>query len=509
MMPPDFLALKEAAAANTWLAIYPELALGLLALALLALEILLPRSRRRLIPRVAFIGQVALLAWVVATDLRVGAAPELSFGGLLLHDGLGQGFRVFFLLASALVTWLGMMSLDRQRLPQVEFFHILLVVTAAMMLLVQSHHFVMLFVALETVTVSSYVLVSYFRHTGHSLEAGLKYLIMGALSSAMLTFGIVLLYGVAGNPAMPGAAAKPLDFIQLRAFLEVNPDNVLAIAGMLLVLCGIAFKAGAFPFQIWIPDVYQGAPTPVTAFLAISSKAAGIGVLLKLVTFVFVPLNAVLLPVFGVVTAATILFGNFAALTQRNTKRLMGLSGISHAGYVMLGILAATVVPWAGAAVLFYLFTYMLASIAIFAVLTHLSDSEDAGLETDDFVDLGRKHPLLGGVLAVGLGSLAGIPPLAGFIGKALIFVAAFKAELYGLFGIAIIGAILSIYYYFGWMKLALFEFTRIVPQDVATKELEVRPMPLGGRFLLGAIALATLVLGIFQGPLSAWVSFN
>ncbi|MGH8017952.1 MAG: NADH-quinone oxidoreductase subunit N, partial [Opitutaceae bacterium] len=399
--------------------------------------------------------------------------------------------------------------LDRQRLPQVEFFHILLVVTAAMMLLVQSHHFVMLFVALETVTVSSYVLVSYFRHTGHSLEAGLKYLIMGALSSAMLTFGIVLLYGVAGNPAMPRAAAKPLDFIQLRAFLETNPDNVLAIAGMLLVLCGIAFKAGAFPFQIWIPDVYQGAPTPVSAFLAISSKAAGIGVLLKLVTFVFVPLNAVLLPAFGIVTAATILFGNFAALTQRNTKRLMGLSGVSHAGYLMLGIFAATVVPWAGAAVLFYLFTYMLASIAIFAVLTHLSDSEDAGLETDDFVDLGKKHPLLGGVLAVGLGSLAGIPPLAGFIGKALIFVAAFKAELYGLLGVAILGVILSIYYYFGWMKLALFEFIRIVPQDVSSKELSVRPMSLGGRFLLGALALATFVLGVFQGPLSGWVSFN
>jgi len=505
----DLIALKEAAAANTWLAIYPEFALGLIALALLGLEIILPRSQHGLIPRVAFIGQVAVLAYVLVFDLRIGATSELSFGGLLLHTGIGQAFRVFFLLTGALVTWLGMMSLDRQQLPRVEFFHILLVVTAAMMLLVQSNHFVMLFVALETVTVSFYVLVSYFRHTSHSLEAGLKYLILGALSSAMLTFGIVLLYGVAGNPSMPGAVAKPLDFIQLRLFLETNPDNVLAIIGMLLVLCGIAFKVGVVPFQIWIPDVYQGAPTPVTAFLAIGSKAAGVGVLLKLVTIVFVPLGGILVPALTAVTAATILFGNFAALTQRNTKRLMGLSGVSHAGFLTLGIIAATTVAWAGAAVVFYLFAYMLASIAVFAVLTHLSDTEDSGLETDDFVDLGKKHPLLGGVLAVGLGSLAGIPPLAGFIGKALIFVAAFKAELFGLLAVAVIGVVLSIYYYFGWMKLALFEFTRIVPQDVTTKELKVGPISVPSRLLLGALALATVVLGLFQGPLSGWVSFN
>ncbi|BET67440.1 NADH-quinone oxidoreductase subunit N [Opitutales bacterium ASA1] len=504
----DLSVLKEAAAANTWASIYPELSLGLLALALLVLEIMLPRARHGLIPRIAFVGQLAILGWVASKGLGLAQPTTVTFGGLLMHSGAGQAFRIFFLATGALVTWLGMISLERQKLPRVEFFHIVLVVTGAMMLLVQSNNFVMLFVALETVTVGFYVLVSYFK-SSTSLEAGLKYLVLGALSSAMLTFGIVLLYGVAGNPALPGSTANALDFVQLRLFLEANPDNILAIVGVLLVLCGVAFKVGAFPFQIWIPDVYQGAPTPVTAFLAVGSKAAGVGVLLKLVTLVFVPLSDLLVPILSAVAAATILFGNFAALTQRNTKRLLGLSGVSHAGYLMLGVIAALTVNWAVGAILFYLFAYMIASIAVFGVLAHLSDTDDVGLETDDFVDLGKKHPLLGFVLAAGIGSLAGIPPLAGFIGKALIFVAIFKAGFYGLLAVAIVGVVLSIYYYFGWMKLALFEFTRVVPPDVTTKELEVRPVPAGSRFVLGALALAALVLGLFQGPLSGWMSFN
>ncbi len=509
MPSAELIALKEIAEANTWRSIYPELTLGLLALGLLALEIVLPRRWHTLIPRLAFWGQILLLAFLVRFDLRGTIGGGESFGGLLVHSGIGQAFRAFFLLTGALVTWLGILALERRRLPRIEFFHITLVATGAMMLLVQSHHFVMFFVALETVTICFYVLVSYFRHQAHSLEAGLKYLILGALSSAMLTFGIVLLYGVAGNPALPGAATDSLDFLQLRLFLEQNPDNVLAIAGMLLVLCGVAFKAGAFPFQIWIPDVYQGAPTPVAAFLAVGSKAAGFGVLLKLVTQVFPPLHHVLVPVLVATTAATILFGNFAALTQRNTKRLMGLSGIAHAGVLLLGVVAATKVPWADGAIVFYLFTYLLAAFAVFGVLTHLGKDDDAGLETDDFVDLGKKHPFLGGVLAAGLGSLAGIPPLAGFIGKVLLFIAAFQAGLYGLLGVAILGVVLSIYYYFGWMKVVLFEFNRVVPSDVATEELAVRPLALPSRVLLASLALASLALGFFQGPLSRWLPFE
>lgn len=512
MDPARLEPFAAAAAQNNWSAIFPELTLGLLALSLLVLEILLPRAAHRFIPRLALLGQVVLAGLVAGASLGGDwLVAGASFGGLLSHSGLGNAFRVFFLVSGALVTWLGIVALERQRLPRIEFFHIVLVATGAMMLLVQSSHFVMFFVALETVTVSFYVLVSYFRDQAHSLEAGLKYLIMGALSSAVLTFGIVLLHGVAGSRALAGSSEQSLGFEALRAFLAANPEHPLVLIGTILVLCGVAFKAGAVPFHVWIPDVYQGAPTPVTAFLAISSKAAGIGVLLGLVTGVFAPLREVLVPGLVVVAGATILLGNFAALTQRNTKRLLGLSGIAHAGYLLVGVVAATSpeVPWAGGAIVFYLFTYMLASVAVFGVLTHAARADDAGLEIDEFVDFGKAHPLPGGVLVVGLGSLAGIPPLAGFVGKLLLFVAAFKAGQFGLLAIAILGVILSIYYYFGWMKLALFEFTRIVPRDPTERPLELPPLSFGAGATLALVALGSVALGFFQGPLSTWIGLN
>src|SRR5690606_23980750 len=186
---------------------------------------------------------------------------------------------------------------------------------------------------------------------------------------------------------------------------------------------------GAVPFQIWIPDVYQGAPTPVTAFLAVSSKAAGFAVLITLVG-VFAPYAGLVATVIALMAAATIIFGNLAALTQHNVKRLLGLSGVSHAGYLLLGVLAVITVPEAKAvsAIYFYLFAYLLASFAVFGVMTHVAGADDADQELGHYADLAKKNPFLGGVLAIGLGSLAGIPPLAGFMGKLLVFMAVFTA---------------------------------------------------------------------------------
>jgi NADH-quinone oxidoreductase subunit N len=288
-------------------------------------------------------------------------------------------------------------------------------------------------------------------------------------------------------------------------FLRLHPDNFLAVAGALLVIGGVAFKIGAFPFQIWIPDVYQGAPTPVTAFLAVSSKAAGFAVLLVLVNQVFAPLVSILKPVLSLMAAATILFGNLSALTQRNDKRLMGLSGVSHAGYLLLGVIASLTVPWAGGAVWFYLFTYMLASMAAFGVMAYLGLTEDAGQELDTYHRLAKDRPFLGAILAVSVGSLAGIPPLAGFMGKLLLFVAAFQAHLYGLLAVAIIGVVLSIFYYFGWIKAAYFE-----TPSMGDGSESVRPATAAiswiGVTTLTVLALATVLLGFYQQPLTSWL---
>lgn len=497
--------LQAAAAANQWSAIYPEIGLGCLALALLVLELVLPKMAHRTIPAVAIVGQLVLLG-VLLANFNSSTLGTVTFNGLLHHSTDGQFLRVFFLLSSVLVCLLGTVSLARRTLPRIEFYHIVLVVSGAMMLLAQSNHFVMLFVALETVTVGFYILVSYFRASPLSLEAGLKYLVMGALSSALLLFGIVLLYGVAGNPLLPAHTADGMSFPALAAFLAANPGNFLASVGILLVLAGVAFKIGAFPFQIWIPDVYQGAPTPVTAFLAVASKAAGFAVLLTLVRTAFAPYAALTVPVLTLMAAATILFGNIAALTQHNVKRLIGLSGVSHAGFLLLGVVAAMSNPAALGAIYFYLAAYLLATFAVFGVMTHLAGPNDAEQDLDHYAGLAKERPFLGLVLAIGLGSLAGIPPLAGFMGKFFVFIAAFEAGLYPLLAIAIIGVVISIYYYFGWIKAAFFETWRA---PLLEGEVDDRPKPVAVTWplgvALGTLAALTVVLGFFQGPLGDW----
>lgn len=500
----DITVLQNLAANNLWGAITPEIMLGVLALALLVIELLFPKQQHRVVPVAALVGLLCVLGNVLATFHNPHVGTE-TFNGLLRHTRDGQIMRVFFLLAAVMVCLLARVSLAKQTMPRVEFYHIVLVVTAGMMLLAQSNNLLLLFVALETVTIGLYILVSYYRNNSLTLEAGLKYLVMGALSSSLLLFGIVLLYGVAGNAALPGHTAQAMHYGQLASFLAANPHNFLASIGIVLVLSGVAFKIGAFPFQIWVPDVYQGAPTPVTAFLAVSSKAVGFAVLLSLSLTVFASYGWLLTPVLTFFAGATLLFGNIAALTQHNVKRLIGLSGVSHAGFLLLGVAAASRAPMAVGSIYFYLFAYLLASFAVFGVMTHLAGANDTDQELDHYAGLAKADPFLALVLAVGLGSLAGIPPLVGFMGKLFIFISAFQAGLYGLIAVAVVGVVISIYYYFGWIKAAFFETWATSPDGPAKPART--PVDLVTGIALGALALSTVVLGFYQGPLGAWLT--
>lgn len=513
-MSPELL--KAIADTNQWSALMPEIVVGSLALLLLVLEMALPKSAHgTLFPRVALVGLVATFAGLALS--YCGGCPDCIgdglplFGGMIQQSATGHVWRLFFLGASALVCFLSSVVLPKHAVPRVEFYHIVLVVTGALMLLGQSNHFVLLFVALETVTVGFYVLVAYFRRSPLSLEAGLKYLVMGALSTSLLLFGIVLLYGVAGNPTLAGHSADALNFAALRNFIAQNPDNPLVLVGAALVLGGIAFKIGAVPFQIWIPDVYQGAPTPVTAFLGVSSKAAGFALLLILVHGPFLPLvTSLVVPLLSLIALLSLLFGNLAALGQTNVKRLMGLSGVSHAGFLLIGVIASVApipgddnVRWAAGAVIFYLTTYLLGSMAVFGVMAHLAGADDADQDLRHYAELSRRSPLLSAVLAVGLGSLAGIPPLAGFMGKVLIFVAAFKAHLWTLLAVAIVAVVLSIYYYFGWIRAAFFSSPESSEPRPAATPIAVG---FGSGATLVLLALATVLLGVYQGPVGLWL---
>jgi NADH-quinone oxidoreductase subunit N len=488
---------------NQWSAILPEIMLAVLALSLLGAEMALPKNKQTLIPRLAIFGQVIVLLVVCGGVAWCNVGENQYFSALIVQNDVTQIMRAFFLVSSIVVCYLGQIYLSKQSLPKTEFYALILIIAAAMMLLVESANFVMLFVALETVTVAFYVLVAYCRTSQFSLESGLKYLILGALSSGILLFGIVLLYGIAGSPELVGSSRDSLNYNELAKFISLNTDNLLGAdnmivkLGALLVVAGICFKIGAVPFQIWVPDVYQGAPTPVTAYLAVASKAAGFIVLIQLLHGPFIALKEFLVPVLSVIAGLTILFGNVAAVTQRKVKRLMGLSGIAHAGYLLVGVIASLYVPWAVYAVIFYLITYLLASFAVFGVMSLAAGPDDAKQELAHYENFARKRPFLGGILVCGLGSLAGIPPLGGFIGKLFLFVAAFQAGLYGLLCISVLGVVISIYYYFGWIRECYFSAhsTEVVDDAFCSTTLS-------DRILLGALVVATVVIGLLPAAL-------
>jgi NADH-quinone oxidoreductase subunit N len=254
-----------------------------------------------------------------------------------------------------------------------------------------------------------------------------------------------------------------------------------------------------------VPDVYQGAPTPVTALLAVASKGAGFIVLLVLVTEVFGAYAWMVEPVLVLMAAATILFGNLAALKQNNVKRLIGLSGVSHAGFILLAVVSSARAPISAGAVYFYLYAYLIASFAVLGVMTVLSGPDDTDQELGDYAGLARQSPFLAGVLACGLGSLAGIPPFAGFMAKLFVFVAAFRAGHFGLLVVAVAGVVISIYYYFGWIRAAYFSDEGPVPPKSAERARVGAGLALG--MALAGLTAASVVLGFYQGPLWNWVS--
>lgn len=496
---------KTIAGFNEWIVIWPEISLGLLAVFLIVVDLFLPERYKGFVPLCAFIGQLLICA---AICLQEKGHPNFNFNQLIYQSVWTEVMRVFFLTSSLLVTYLGYIYFKKHALIRSEFYALLLIATGALMLLVQANHFVMVFVALETFSIAGFVLTSYDRKSAFSLEAGLKFLIFGALSSAILLFGIVLLYGIAGNPLLENATADALNFTQLGKFIEVNAHSPLVRVGAVLVLIGLFFKMGIVPFQVWIPDVYQGAPTPITALLAVSSKAAGFLVVLNLIRNgvssgeagsygPFFHLNYLLIPLISGLAVITILYGNVAALSQSNVKKLMGYSGIAHAGYLLIGVIASFYESaWAAiGVVIFYLFTYLLGSFGVFAVMGHMATPADEDQELEDYHLLSKGHPFLASVLTIGMGSLTGVPPFVGFIGKFFILGLAFSLKLYWLVAIAIVGVVISVYYYFGWMREALFPC--LTTENIEAPACQAFKLHWWHYIVLGLLAFLTVFLGI------------
>ncbi len=500
---------------NLWGELWPELSLCLGALLVLGIDLFSNSSKSKFKSGTfAIIFQFSLLVIHLLDYLVLRHTFDReSFSGMLKH-GLQQDImRSFFLLSSLLVSIVAQGYLKTRKLRIGEFHHLSMIATAGLMILCQSQHFIVLFVALETVALCFYPLVAFDRESAKSLEAGIKYLIFGALSSALLLLGIVLLYGVCVNPIAWGAnpvsssLSDPFSFNGLYYIILENPNHLLLRAGVVLILSGLAFKIGAAPFQIWVPDVYHGAPMPVTAFLAVSSKAAGFFVLINLVNGPFAGMSEFLLPLLGFIATFTIFFGNLAACAQRNLKRMLGLSGVAHAGYLMVAVMASMILPGSSDRAIwilfFYLFTYLLASFAVFGVMSIAKVSDDTEHEFSDYEDLARKKPWAGFTLIVGIGSLAGIPPFAGFIGKLLLFSLAFETKLYFSLVAMVVGVVISIYYYFGWIREICFHPRPVFEDDEPKHDPWADSEKLGLlKAALLSLVLASVVLGLWQGPL-------
>jgi len=421
--------------------IIPEMAVVGLALAVLLLDLWMPAAFK---PRLGYVAAGVLgLILVMSFAGNIGDNPMTGFGGLFIDDGLALFFKRFFIGAAILVVLMGTEFSDRIPVGIAEFHVLVLLALAGMMFAASANDFILVFVALELITVTFYVLVSFQRGRLASLEAGVKYLVMGGLSAAFLVFGIALLF----------AASNSTNFTALSAASASLANNRLFWLGLLLILVGLAFKTAVFPMQMWAPDVYQGAPTPVTAFLAIASKGAGFVLLLR-VLFMAVPfVSRHWENLFMIVAAITILYGNLCALPQRSLKRLLGYSSIAQAGYLMLGVAALN--RTGSAAILYYLLGYLFTLGAAFLVICLVCrESDDIGT----LAGLNQRSPVLAAAMAMAMISLAGIPPLAGFAGKlfllqSVVEQAALNPAYYKLAIVAVVGIVISLAYYLGVVR--------------------------------------------------------
>jgi len=421
-----------------------EMAVVLLGLIVLMADLWLPAERKRALGYAAAAALLLLFLNSFTSHCSCALTGE-AFGGMFVQDALAVFFKRFFLLAAVLVLVLAVEFSDRIAAGISEYYSLIVFALAGMLFAASANDLVMLFVAIELITVTFYVLTSFTRGKVIALEAGVKYLILGALSSAFMVYGIALVWGTTGK----------FNFAELAQVAGNFTANKVFLFGVLFILVGLGFKIAAFPFQMWTPDVYQGAPTPTTAFLAVGSKAAGFVLLLR---FLFSGVPEVTLQwtnVLIVISAVTILYGNLCALPQRNLKRLLGYSSIAHAGYLLLGVSALN---GAGqSAVLYYLAGYLFTTVAAFTVIALVMrqlDSEDvAGL-----AGLNQRSPLLATTMMLAFVSLAGVPPLAGFFGKFLLLKAVIEqgAANHGYYCLAfaaIVGVVISFYYYFGVIR--------------------------------------------------------
>lgn len=359
---------------------------------------------------------------------------------MVTGGGFAAYFDILFSIGGLLTILTSRQYLQRENIEHDEFYSLVLFAVAGMMLIAHSNHLLILFIGIEVMSVSFYILSGYMRNNAKSVESSLKYFLLGAFATGFLVYGIALIYGSTGS----------MDYNQIALNINNNALNFPALlpVGVALIVIGLSFKAAAFPFHQWAPDVYQGAPTIVTAFMSTAGKAAAFAAFIPIVTVLMPSAPVKLQMIFAVMSAATMLIGNISALAQTNIKRMLAFSSVAHAGYIMMGLVSGSQYGYSG--IVFYLTAYMFMQIGSFIIVAILERNGEKYLELSDYAGLSKRHPVLAAFMTIFMFSLAGIPPFAGFFGKYFLFTAAIDAGFLWLTLVGVLSSIISVYFYIG-----------------------------------------------------------
>jgi NADH-quinone oxidoreductase subunit N len=477
---------------STVLPILPEIGLLVLAVLVLVLDV---TTRRR--PQRNYLGWVTAIGLVLIAALATafsqpGAQPAEIWGGMLRFDSAGFLFRLFFLAGAALTCLFAMESeAIRER---GEFYILLLVSTLGMSLMASASDLIMLYLAIETTSIPLYVLAGFVTSDPKSVESGIKYLLFGAMTSAVMLFGFSFLYGFSGST----------NLVSIAQGLNVTQVPPFAVATVLvLVLVGFSFKISAVPFHFWAPDVYEGAPSPVAGFLSTASKAAGFAALLRVMFLVFPSLASVWTVLVAILAIASMFIGNLLALAQKNIKRLLAYSSIAQAGYILIGVAADSQLGTTGA--IYYLAAYLVTNLAAFGIITVVGRAIGSD-EIKDYAGLSRRSPLLALALLVSLLSLGGIPPFAGFFAKLLVFGSAIQQGIQSAapFGslmtwlaiLGVVNSVIGLYYY-----LVVLKVVYLYRSDDDSKPLSSVS---GWKAALVLCVVGVIALGVILAPVYA-----
>src|SRR6267378_917615 len=446
---------------------------------ILIADLILPHPKKHWTAYIAMAG----VAWAFMAALGQWGQEQRGYANMVVLDDLSTLFNLLFLASTFVTILLSEPFLRSEKVEQGEYYALLLFCTSGMMLLASALDLITLFLGIEVLSISLYILAGYRRESEASNEAAMKYFLLGAFASAILLYGIALTYGATGTTNLNRIADA------LTNAEGAFPAGLL-LAGMAMILIGFAFKVALVPFHMWTPDVYEGAPTPITAFMSAGPKAAAFAAFLRTFFVAFGPIHGDWNMLLSGIAALTMTVGNIAAIAQTNVKRMLAYSSIAHSGYVLIGLVAGGTAGGSGA--VFYLIAYTAMNLGAFAVVILLEHKGGGGDELRDYAGVGFRYPLIGAALSLFMISLSGIPPTVGFVGKLYLFGAAVQTGHIWLAVIAVLNSAVSVFYY---LRLLVLMYMR-EPGEVLPP-IRV-PAAIGVALLLTAVA--TLVAGIFPG---------